>query len=414
MNKLKWILLVLLLLPLVAGCRNLIQVKVAGTPAPVPSVTEDLSATVDVAVTATPTPARLTATPTVARVETPTETPVPTMTHTLTTEGALELRQALAQGLIEAQMRGTGSAAGDSIIATLTRKVPRMLEIAVPRGTVLTSDDPTTQDMVVLQVRGIPVGGEKFEPVSTIRLTSDAPQEFLLEAYCLDFAKENPSATTHFSLGDLASSEVQTVLEALDDVPAAQHTIGAIQTAIWVATEDVCEEELQGRFPASEEDIENARTIFETAGIDLSDSCLFGKVGPQGQKIYLHGDGVLAMEPPPSNSTSRTECFFKCTQTWAITLTQSLQGNAYSYDLAGIGGTYNVRLLHTRGSQQTVLAEWLLRTGRDGSWVSGPQLDAVPGDVLTLEITLPASGSIKSHDYGRNSYVTVGIIEISG
>ena len=136
------------------------------------------------------------------------------------------------------------------------------------------------------------------------------------------------------------------------------------------------------------------------------------EIEPQGQRFYLHADGVLAMTPPPSNSRSDTKCLSECTQTWAITLTHPLQGNAYGYDLVGIGGSYNVRLLHARGDQQTVLAEWLNRKG----WQGGPQVDALPGDVLTLEITLALGkswqpwpvGSILTFDYGSYSYVTVG------
>ena len=136
------------------------------------------------------------------------------------------------------------------------------------------------------------------------------------------------------------------------------------------------------------------------------------KVEPQGERFYLHADGILAMAPPPSNSRSHTECFSECTQTWAITLTHPLQGNAYGYDLVGIGGDFNVRLLHARGGQQTVLAEWLNCSG----WQGGPQIDALPGDVLTLEITLAlgkswqpfSAGSILAFDYGSYSYVTVG------
>ena len=132
------------------------------------------------------------------------------------------------------------------------------------------------------------------------------------------------------------------------------------------------------------------------------------KVMLQGQKLYLSKDKTLAVMPPPSNSRSHINCFFECTQTWAITLTHPLQGNAYGYNLAGISGNSNVRLLHARGDQQTVLAEWLNRKGRESGQQSGPQLDAIPGDVIALEIALPASGSILAYDYGSYSYVTVG------
>jgi hypothetical protein len=132
---------------------------------------------------------------------------------------------------------------------------------------------------------------------------------------------------------------------------------------------------------------------------------------PAAQRFYLHAEGILALDPPPSSSSSHAECFLDCTQTWAITLPQSLQGNAYGYELADISGNYNIRLLHTRGERQTVLAEWLSREGRDSGWTGGPQLDAVPGDSLTLEIALPAGGRIQLYDYDAVSYVRVGFAE---
>ena len=401
----------LILMLCVAGCGGTIGVEIVHSSTPAVGVTDDLITTADSGGVVTPAPVQATAMSPAVHVGAPTETNIPTKPPTAIAQGALALRQALAQGLIEAQIRGMGSAAGDSIIATLTRKVPRTLEITVPKGTVLASNDPTAQDMVVLRVRGIPVGGGKFEPVSTMRLTSDAPQEFLLEAYCLDFDRDNPSGSTGFSVGEPALPQVQSVLEALDNVPAAHRTIGAIQTAIWTVTDDVCERELQARFPVSVADIEAAQDILEAADIEPATTCLLGRGSvepPQGQKFYLHGEGILAVTPPPSDSSSRVECFFECTQTWAITLTQPLQGNAYGYNLVSMGGSFNVRILHLRGVQQTVLAEWLSRKGQTGGWQSGPQLDAIPGDILTLEIGLPASGSIQVFDYGSNSHVTVG------
>jgi hypothetical protein len=132
---------------------------------------------------------------------------------------------------------------------------------------------------------------------------------------------------------------------------------------------------------------------------------------PAARRFYLHADGILALDPPPSSSSSHAECFLDCTQTWAITLTQPLQGDAYGYDLAGTSGNYNARLLHTRGDRQTVLAEWLSREGWDSGWTGGPQLDAIPGDSLTLEIALPAGGRIQLYDYDAVSYVSVGFAE---
>lgn len=212
-----------------------------------------------------------------------TTTPTATQTYTrMPTPGTVEvldLGEALAQGLVEARIRGNGASSGDSIIVELTCKVARTLELSIPAGTVLRSQDLAAQNMIVLGVRGVPIGGGKFRPASTMRLTSDAPQEFLLAAYCLDFDKANPSGGTGFSVGELASPEVQALLKALDQAPVAQYSIGAIQAAIWVATDDVCRSELSARFPASAADIQAALDLIAEAGIDPATTCLSGQSG---------------------------------------------------------------------------------------------------------------------------------------
>ena len=276
MKKLRWILFALVLLPLVAGCGGTIGVELVRSATPALGATENLTTAEGMVTIEAPASVRPTAAPTTVHTGAPTETSVPTKRPTPMPEGSLTLSQALAQGLVDAQFRGTGSSSGDSIIATLTRKVPRTLEITVPPGTVLASSSPSAQDMVVLRVRGIPVGEDQFEPASTMRLTSDESKEFVLEAYCLDFDKDNPSGSTGFSVGEPASSGVQAILHALQKVPLSQRSIGAIQTAIWAVTDDLCERELQARFQVSAADLEAAEGILEAAGINPATTCLFG------------------------------------------------------------------------------------------------------------------------------------------
>jgi len=215
-------------------------------------------------------------------------------------EGALDLGEAVAQGLVEARIRGNGASSGDSVIVELTRKVARPVELRIPVGTVLRSQDPAAQNMVVLGLRGVPTGEGKFRPTSTMRLTSDAPQEFLLAADCLDFDKANPSGSTGFSVGGLASPAVQALLKALDQAPAGQSSIGAIQAAIWVATDDVCRSELSARFPVSEADIQAALDLVERAGIDPATTCLSGQrgAGPPPQTKALPMQPTKATPAP--------------------------------------------------------------------------------------------------------------------
>ena len=126
-------------------------------------------------------------------------------------------------------------------------------------------------------------------------------------------------------------------------------------------------------------------------------------------QLYLNADETLTLDPPPANSESRTECYFPCDLTWTGTLAQPLEGNVYGYQLVSARGDFDVRILHTRGDQQTVLAEWI--DGQLSGQKSGPELDALSGDTITLEITMPEAGSMRSWDYGDYSFITIGATE---
>jgi len=297
MKRHTWILLAVLLLTLVAGCGSNIGVEVVRSVPSAQVATGTPIAPAGTALPATPASVLLSATATSVPSKSPTKAATAAMPPTPTPKRLLTLNEALAQGLVEAQFRGTGSSSGDSIMATLTRSVPRTLEITVPPGMVLASHSPSAQDMVVLRVRGIPVGGGQFEPASTMRLTSDDPKEFLLEAYCLDFDRDNPSDSTGFSVGEPVSSDVQAVLEALQEVPLSQRSMGATQAAIWAVTDNLCESELRARFPVDTADLEAAASILAAAGIDASTTCLFG-----GRNTQLP-TASPASEPAPTPTT---------------------------------------------------------------------------------------------------------------
>jgi PKD repeat protein len=96
-------------------------------------------------------------------------------------------------------------------------------------------------------------GASSGEPVTKIVLDSSEPLTFILEAYCLDFHK----------------------LDASDNLSLDITSVGAIQTAIWVVTEDISKKELVDRFPVEQKDIDNAKVVLEEAGIDTTSKRLF-------------------------------------------------------------------------------------------------------------------------------------------
>jgi PKD repeat protein len=184
------------------------------------------------------------------------------------------LSEAIGKNFVKAEITGSGASSGDCINLKLTWLTSYTSEIRVPKGTVLLASG-TAQNMVVYKVRGIPKDTMWITPVSKIVLDSSELQTFILEAYCLDFHKENPSSSTKFSVGTLTDPQILKILDALDNLSSNITSVGAIQTAIWVVTEDVSKKELVDRFPVEQKDIDNAKLILEEAGIDATSKRVF-------------------------------------------------------------------------------------------------------------------------------------------
>jgi len=177
------------------------------------------------------------------------------------------LSEAVNNDLVKAKITGSGASSGDSINLELTRLTSDRMEITVPKGMVLIASDES-QNMVVYRVSGIPKDSKMIIPVSEIILDSSDPQTYILEAYCLDFHKKNPGSNTRFSIETLTDPEIQSILIALDNLTPDITSVVAIQTAIWISTEDVSKEELLDKFPVEQDDMDNAKVILEEAGID--------------------------------------------------------------------------------------------------------------------------------------------------
>ena len=179
------------------------------------------------------------------------------------------LSEAIDKNFVKAEITGSGASSGDCINLKLTRVTSYTTEIRVPKGTVLRASG-IAQNMVAYKVSGIPKDTLWITPVSKIVLDSSEPQTFILEAYRLDFYKENPCSSTKFSVGTLSDPQILRILDASDNLTSDITSVGAIQTAIWVVTDNVSKEELVDRFPVEQKDIDNAKVILEEAGIDTT------------------------------------------------------------------------------------------------------------------------------------------------
>lgn len=187
----------------------------------------------------------------------------------------VDLDQAIQQGLARAELQGRGASSGDSLLLTLTNLTSGRLEVTIAPGTVLKSVSGSVQDMIVERVRGIPLGGRSFRPVDRIVLAARATGEFILLAYCLNFDRANPQADSRFSVAVAEYPEAQRLFAVLSQVAPDQRTVAAVQTAVWVITDDVTRQQLQARFRVTEADIAAARQLLERTGVDPTGKRLF-------------------------------------------------------------------------------------------------------------------------------------------
>lgn len=191
------------------------------------------------------------------------------------------LSDAITAGYIEANITGYsgidaifGASSGDCIILNIKRLVNFTIEIEpITTGTLLmTSGD--AQNMAVLNLRGLNTAGY-HHPRDSIILDTPKPVQYLFSGYCVTFDKQNPTSATLFNQSGMADANVLKIYSILDQLPANVTSIAAIQTAVFVVTDDVSLSDLQNKFPTGAAEIGNARAILEKAGIDISNASLF-------------------------------------------------------------------------------------------------------------------------------------------
>lgn len=198
------------------------------------------------------------------------------------------LEEAEDEGLVYVEFYGTGASSGQSIIMGIERLCSYPVELTIPSGMVLKSYSASYQDMVVRRAYVVSMANEEVDLTlaPSIKLVDNEPQAVLLEAYCLDFEKDNPGEDATFSIGDSGNYEVKKVMGAVEKLDEDVADIASIQTAIWVVTDDLSREELEEKFEVTQENIDNAEIILESAGIDPANKRMFQnhvQQPPQGE-----------------------------------------------------------------------------------------------------------------------------------
>jgi hypothetical protein len=171
---------------------------------------------------------------------------------------AISLEAAEQQGLIEAEITGSGGSTGDVILLHVKRRVARLLRLVLTEGTVLRSLDATVQNMLAAAIKGEMVGTSKYRPTSVIDLQDDHQHTYVIEAYCLDFDRDNPSSSSKFAVAE-PDARSRLLVGA-----ARKAKLGpdAIQAAIWLDN-SVSESDIQERFPISSANLREARRLLQ-------------------------------------------------------------------------------------------------------------------------------------------------------
>jgi len=172
------------------------------------------------------------------------------------------LVNAINSGKVRATFRGRGSSSGDSMIVTVakTNRAGRgPLVLSVPAGTRLNSASASVQNMVIAGVRGRMIDSHRFQPATEIELASTAPVSFLLEAYCAEFEKDNPSSSSGFSAGGWD----KTLAAVLKEAKRRGLSPAATQAAVWIVTDDISLDALQEKFSVSQAEWNQARAVVE-------------------------------------------------------------------------------------------------------------------------------------------------------
>jgi hypothetical protein len=173
----------------------------------------------------------------------------------------MTLPAAVAADRVRIAVSGTGSSSGDSI-RLLVAKSPTAgatdLLLTVAPGTRLASADGGAQSMVVAKVRGRQTGPFTFAPTSTI-VAGVNPATYVVEAYCTEFEKDNPSESTSFRV-QAPDPELACILQK---AAADGLSVGAVQAAVWIQTDQLTFAHMAQKFPVTDTDYRRAAAVVQ-------------------------------------------------------------------------------------------------------------------------------------------------------
>jgi len=173
------------------------------------------------------------------------------------------LHEAVAQGKVKVDVKSRGGAAGSTVQVEVQRRVPESLKIEVAPGTVLVNAVDAEQNVAVGQLKGEFTRENMYRPGSVMVLADDQKRSFLLEVYCLDYAKKAPRRGGQLEL----AIQDKRVARILNPPTGLAPSLGAVQIAIWMDRAGISADQARRRFrgETTEVDVQVARQLLEHA-----------------------------------------------------------------------------------------------------------------------------------------------------
>jgi hypothetical protein len=172
------------------------------------------------------------------------------------------LAEAKEKGLIEYEVRGTGSSSGDALMLSIRRTGDQTIVVYVDMGTVFGPNDAQYQRMVATGVRGLVVNQStgSYMPTTEIRLDDMEPKLYVVEAFCMDFNLHNPAEAAVMTPLAIDARSAAVLTQA----KSAGLSMPGTQAALWIDRDHVTKEKIQAIFEASDKDIEDAFEMLKT------------------------------------------------------------------------------------------------------------------------------------------------------
>ena len=117
---------------------------------------------------------------------------------------------------------------------------------------------------MILGVAGRSSGGAGYSPSTNIVVPAVGLATYVLNAFCAEFHKENPSESTSFTL---KQPDSQLACIAKQGGRGSGVSLEATQAAVWIYTDNLTYQQMAEKFNISRADWDRASQLVRTCGI---------------------------------------------------------------------------------------------------------------------------------------------------